>query len=185
MIRPAALAGLRRWREVAAAAGFALLGLWLMALGGWILVPLGAMLTALALGLGLLALRRVRFGQAVDAPGVVEVDEGQVGYFGPAAGGYVSLPELQELRLLTLRGRRYWRLKQADGQVLLIPVAASGAERLFDAFATLPGMDTQALVAALAPAAGRTAAGRGLIRTDDSSVIGPVIWRRPARVALT
>ena len=51
--------------------------------------------------------------------------------------------------MIRLRGNRLWRLKQADGQALLIPVAAAGADRLFDAFATLPGMDTQALVAAL------------------------------------
>ncbi|MEI2687828.1 MAG: hypothetical protein V9G14_17530 [Cypionkella sp.] len=88
-----------------------------------------------------MAWRRIRFAQDIDAPGVVEVDEAQIGYLGPEAGGFVSIVELVELRLLTLRGRRLWRLKQADGQALLIPVDAAGAERLFDAFATLPGMD--------------------------------------------
>ena len=59
-------------------------------------------------------------------PGVVEVDEGQVGYLGPTFGGYVALPDLVELRLIAIRGQRLWRLKQADGQALLIPVAAAG-----------------------------------------------------------
>ena len=66
------------------------------------------------------------------APGVVEVDEGQISYLGPAFGGSISVPELVELRLLTAGGRRMWRLKQADGQALLIPVEAVGADRLFD-----------------------------------------------------
>ena len=69
-----------------------------------------------------------------------------------------TLPELIELRLVTLRGRRVWRLKQADGQALLVPVDAAGAEGLFDAFAILPGMDTAALVAAIRS---RLAATRG------------------------
>ena len=99
------------------------------------------------------ALRRARFAQTIAAPGIVELDEGQVGYLAPELGGFLSLAELVEIRLLTLRGKRVWRLKQADGQALLIPVDAAGAERLFDAFAGLPGMDTQALVAALHPSA--------------------------------
>ena len=82
---------------------------------------------------------------------MVEVDEGQIAYFGPQVGGAVGLPDLVEIRLITMRGRRLWRLKQSDGQAMLIPVEAAGAERLFDAFAALPGMDTAVLVAALNP----------------------------------
>ena len=121
----------------------------------------------------------LRFAQRVDAPGVVEVDEGQVGYFGPGDGGFVGLPDLVELRLISLKGRRMWRLKQADGQALLVPVDAAGAERLFDAFASLPGMDTQALVAALDPV--HASGGAAMVNVSDSLVI----WRRPARAVLT
>jgi len=109
----------------------------------------------------------------VAAPGVVEVDEGQIAYLGPAFGGFVALPDLVEIRLVTMRGRRLWRLRQTDGQVLLIPVDATGAERLFDAFASLPGMDMAALVAALSP--GTAAAPGGLIAGPDMRVL----WRRP------
>ncbi|EEW25187.1 hypothetical protein [Rhodobacter ferrooxidans] len=186
LFRPEVLALLRRWREVIAAALVAAGGLWLMRLGGWLLIPLGAALVGLALGLGLLAWRRMRFWQGVDAPGVVEVDEAQISYFGPEAGGFVALPDLVELRLVRLQGRQFWRLKQADGQALLIPVAAAGAALLFDAFAELPGMDSQALVAALAPgAAGAVSGARGLAMVSDTASIGPVIWRRAARAALT
>jgi hypothetical protein len=185
LIRPEARAWLHRWREMAGAGGAGLFGLWLVLLGGWFLIPVGVAVIALAAVWAVTAARRVRFAQGQGAPGLVEVDEGQVGYMGPTFGGFVALPDLQELRLLTLRGQRHWRLKQVDGQVLLIPVAAQGAERLFDAFAALPGMDTQALVAALAPAAPALATGTAVAAAPDSTVIGPVIWRRAARAVLT
>ncbi|MGB3279647.1 MAG: hypothetical protein WBA92_10690 [Pseudorhodobacter sp.] len=181
-IRPEARAALWRWREVFAAAGLAAVGLWLVRLGGFVLVPLGAGVMVLALGFGLLAWRRLRFAQGGDAPGVVEIDEGQVSFFGPSFGGAVALRELVELRLITMSGRRLWRLKQKDGQTLLIPVEAMGAERLFDAFSALPGMDTGALVAAVDPQenAGE-AMGRSVVSASDSRVI----WRHPSRAVLT
>jgi hypothetical protein len=180
LIRPAAQAALWKLREVFAAAGLAAVGLWLVALGGYVLVPFGGAVAVVAAGFGVLAWRRMRFAQSGDAPGVVEFDEGQVSYFGPDTGGAVALRELVELRLLVLAGRRVWRLKQQDGQALLIPVSALGAERLFDAFAALPGMDTAALVAALeAPVA--PTEGKAIVAMPDSRVI----WRHPARAVLT
>ena len=91
MIRPEALATLRRWQEVALGGAGMALGLWLFTRGGWILMPLGVGIAALALGYAVLSLRRMRFAQGAGAPGVVEVDEGQISYFGPVAGGAVSL----------------------------------------------------------------------------------------------
>lgn len=172
MIRPAAAALLTRFREPLAAAALLLVGLFVAMQGGWVLLPVGGAIATFSAGWATVALRRLRFAQGVAAPGMVEVDEGQVGYLGPAFGGYVSLPDLIELRLVTMRGRRLWRLRQSDGQALLIPVDAAGAERLFDAFASLPGMDTGSLTAALAPAPDRTASIAAETR---------VIWRRPGR----
>ena len=142
MIRPEFIALLRRFSEVLWAV--AVLALWPLADRAWRLSahPRRHRHWAFGVAWGILALRRLRFVQTIDSPGVVEVDEGQIGYLGPQSGGYVSIPELVELRLLRLRGRRVWRLKQADGQALLIPVDASGADKLFDAFASLPGMNT-------------------------------------------
>ena len=176
MIRPEVIALILRAREVLWAMAVIGFGAWLIWLGGYLLAPLGGAVAVLGAGLALLALRRMRFAQAVDAPGVVEVDEGQVGYYGPNNGGFVSLPELVELRLLTMRGRRLWRLKQLDGQALLIPVEAAGAERLFDAFASLPGMDTGALVAVLdQPTDAPTGAGQSL---TSSAAEMHLVWRR-------
>lgn len=173
MIRPELRAQLFRWREVIYAAATVLVGLWLIRLGGLVLIPAGLALMALGLGWAIAAWRRMRFAQDIDAPGLVEVDEGQVGYLGPTFGGYVALPDVVELRLMSLHGRRMWRLRQMDGQALMIPVDAAGAERLFDAFATLPGIDMAAVVGAL-HAAPVTADGTSLTIAEQSRLI----WAR-------
>lgn len=172
MIRPELRAALWRGREVIAAGAVVALGLWVAGQGGYVLVPFGGVVAAFGAGLGVQAWRRMRFAQGGDSPGLVEVDEGQISYMGPTLGGFVAVPDLVELRLVAMRGRRLWRLKQADGQVLLVPVDAAGADQLFDVFATLPGMDMAALLAALAP--GGVATGTGLAMGEAVQVI----WRR-------
>ena len=149
MIRPAVKAHLHRWREVIAVVSLFLFAVWLFLLGGWLLQGIGLLLAVIALGWGVIAWRRLRFLRGVAAPGVVEVDEGQVGYWGPNFGGFIALADLAELRLAEVGGTRHWRLRTRGGEVLMIPVDAAGAERLYDAFAALPGIDMAALTAAL------------------------------------
>jgi hypothetical protein len=175
LIRPEVTDLIWRGREVVWASLVVGAGLWLITLGGYVLIPVGAVIGGIGLVLAVTAFRRMRFEQSVAAPGLVELDEAQVGYMGPEIGGYLSLNELVELRLLSLRGRRVWRLKQADGQALLIPVDAKGAERLFDAFANLPGMDTSTLVEAL---------GKPALPADGAITLAAetrVIWRRAGK----
>ena len=163
MIRPEVAAFLARWQEVIFAGLIAAFGLWLAVLGGYVLLPIGGAMVVLAASMAVLALRRVQFTRPTTAQGMVEVDEAQIGYFGPDDGGFISLQDMVELRLLRVAGRQMWRLKQSDGQALLIPLDAQGAAALFDAFAALPDMDTAALVAGL---------------TGEAAEIRP-IWRRP------
>ncbi len=174
-IRPEVTELIWRGREVIWAGLVVVAGAWLISLGGLLLVPVGLAVGGIGLVLAIMAWRRMQFEQTTAAPGLVELDEAQVGYLGPEIGGFLSLEELVELRLLSLRGRRLWRLKQADGQALLIPVDAKGAERLFDAFANLPGMDSGALVAALDP--NSLPAGPALTLAAQTRVI----WRRAGR----
>lgn len=175
LIRPEVTEMIWRAREVIWAGLVVVLGGWMIVLGGLVLVPLGAIVGAIGLVLAITAFRRMRFEQVVDAPGLVELDEAQVGYLGPQVGGFLSLHEVVELRIITLRGRRLWRLKQSDGQALLIPVDAKGAGRLFDAFANLPGMDTAGLVAALTPPP--VPAPGAIALTAETRVI----WRRAGK----
>ena len=115
VIRPELLAAAHRGREVIAALALTAVGGWLATLGGYFFVPLGGLVLALGLGWALLSIRRLRFRQDGEAPGIVRVTEAQIAYMGPRVGGFVGLPELAEVRLLTYRGRRIWRLRQADG----------------------------------------------------------------------
>ena len=80
----------------------------------------------------------------------------------------VPLRELAEIRMIDVQGRGHWRLRQADGQILLIPVSAAGADLLYDAFAALPGIDMGVLS-----------------RAVDARAGTQVLWRRPAHAALT
>ena len=177
MIRPDLIAQITRARELIWSAAVVALGGWLIWQGGYLLIPVGAGVILIGASFAVMAVRRMRFAQATDAPGVVELDEGQIGYLGPSIGGYVSLTDLAELRLITMRGRRLWRLKQSDGQTILIPVDAAGADRLFDAFSTLPGMDSAALVAALVRPRAANAAGT-LPAPPQTNPEMQVIWRR-------
>lgn len=175
MIRDGARKALWQWREALVGAALVALGLWFIGLGGYLLVPLGGLIMAGGMAFGVLAWRRMRFASAGDAPGVVQLDEGQVGYMGPTVGGFVSLQDLVELRLISMRGRRLWRLKQADGQTILIPLEAAGAEALFDAFSSLPGLSSAVLVAALEPPDG--ADSRAVMAGGENRMV----WRREGR----
>jgi hypothetical protein len=174
MISPQTLAQIHRWWEVGVVGALAALGAYWAALGGYIFLPLGIALIALCIPMGLSAYRRQRFAQTVGAAGMIEVVEGELRFFAPddgrqpvAMGGFMNLPDLVELRLVHLDHHRFWRLKSQDGQALLIPVDAAGNDALFDVFASLPNMDSAALVAALTA-------------TSATGTATQTLWRAPA-----
>lgn len=147
--RPEAKAALWRWREVLLGAALALLGLWwslgpggLLAVPGWALVLGGA-------ALGFVGVQRGRFRGAGDGPGAVQVDEGQIAYFGPLTGGVVALNALERLTLDATLRPAHWRLEAPGQAPVMIPVNAAGSDALFDAFARLPGLRTERMLAEL------------------------------------
>lgn len=144
--RPEAKAALWRWREVLVASAVALVGLWwiigpgrLLAVPGWALLLTGA-------ALGVIGFQRARFRSGGDGPGAVQVDEGQIAYFGPLTGGVMALQSLERLSLDARSHPAHWRLDAPGQDALLIPVNAAGSEGLFDAFATLPGLRTERML---------------------------------------
>ncbi|WP_265499115.1 hypothetical protein [Paracoccus beibuensis] len=168
MIRPELRALLRDRSELLIFGGLTLLGLWLTFLGGWFFALVGAGVVLVGASLTVGALRHAPFRRPVAAPGVVELVEGAVRYYGATEpGGEVALRDLTEIRLLRLRGRACWRLRSQDGQALLIPVDAAGAAVLADAFETLPGLDLGMLSKALSHVAAQPEAMR-------------TVWRRPS-----
>ncbi len=148
-IRPEAQAFLWRWRELLGALALLLLGLrwtiWgigLMQITGWACV-------ALALVLGVVGAQRMRFRLGSGGPGVVQVTEGQISYFGPLTGGAVARSEIETLRLDHTARPSHWVLEQPGQSPLAIPVTAAGADALFDVFASLPGLKTERMLSEL------------------------------------
>lgn len=170
-IRPGIRALLDRSRELLVAGLLGLVGTWVFTFGGWFFQGLGLAAMLLSLALAYVAIRRLRFRPGGGAPGVVQVDEGQITYLAPRNGGFVALSELTELAIVfDADGARLWRLTQSGFPTVTIPAAAQGADALFDAFVSLPGARPGHIVAALD-------------RTPDQ---GPVtVWRRVRHPALT
>ena len=153
-MRPEAMQALRRWRAV-------LLSLAVMALGLWWAIGPGGLLTWLGWGLIaggavwlLASLQRLRFRAGNGGPGVVRVDEGAIAYFGPLTGGVVALSEIEALALDPTGRPAHWVLSQPGQPDLAIPLNAEGAEALFDAFASLPGIRTERMLATMRQAPG-------------------------------
>ncbi len=153
MIRPELLAPLRRWSEVLTGLAIAGLGLWAVQSRDQFFQALAGLVVLAGLALAFAGWRRLRFQPAGEGPGIVQVLEAQISYFGPETGGFIGAGEVVELHLLA--DGPAWRLVGQDGTRLDIPVAAQGAQALYDIFAALPGVDMGRVLAALdAPAPG-------------------------------
>ena len=152
-VRTEAMATLLRWREpliggavllVSFYGAFTSFGVlrWLSYLG-------------MAIGAALIweGIRRARFPAGAGGPGVVELDERQITYFGPTGGAAISLDDVARIEIITtaagpLDSDLYWLFSANDGGHLRIPGDAQGAQVLFDALAMLPGVDYDAAIRA-------------------------------------
>ena len=171
-LRPEAKAELWRWREVLGGAAVALFGLWLVMGPGLLLAVPGYALIAAGIAFVWLGVQRGRFRKSGLGAGAVQVDEGQIAYFGPLTGGVVALREMERLSLERGAYPAHWQLEQPGQNAVMIPVDAAGSDALFDAFAALPGLKTERMLAELA----------------DDKTLSVVIWERqsmrPARALL-
>ncbi|MCR9124513.1 MAG: hypothetical protein NXH82_00155 [Rhodobacteraceae bacterium] len=144
-IRPEARAALWRLREVLAGAATAALGaLWVT--GGGLLMWVGIPVIVIGVVLIVIGMQRMRFRIAGRGPGVVQIDEGQISYFGPLSGGVVAAAGIERLALDPSASPAHWVLDH-DGDTLFIPLTAAGAEALFDVFSTLPGLRMERMLA--------------------------------------
>ncbi len=167
-IHPAARKALRRWGEVLIAAAVTALGLlWsLTSLG--VLQWIGWLVAAFGLALIWSALQRARFNARGDGPGVVQIVEGEVRYFGPRGGGFAAIDAIISLSLSADGG--YWLVEAENSEILVVPRTATGGQALFDAFARLPGLDMEHLLRVIA---------------QEPAAHARTIWRRSARTLLT
>ena len=163
-LRPEARQALWRGREVIAAAAGLALGLWWGLTGGGIMTGVGWALVLISAAFGYAALQRLRFHPGSGGPGVVRVAERQIAYFGPLTGGVVALDDLSGIDIEGAAIPPHWRLWSAGGEAIDIPLTAEGAEALFDAFSSLPGLRTERLIAA----------------SRNAAPVTKVVWRRRA-----
>lgn len=193
-LRPDLRRLLWRWREVLAGLAVVLAGWWLARLGGpfWLGVGVVVALAGAAVALG--GWMRARFANGAAGAGVVQVVEGQIAYFGPQAGGFVALGDVTSLAIAPDgAGGFVWIVASPDTR-LEIPAGATGAEALFDAFASLPGVDMSRIASAAAAMPAPPSGARAPLPVDLS---GPgtapaashsparVLWRRPGAPRLT
>lgn len=164
-LRPELAAWLRHWREPLVWGALLAWGLWLTWRGyaRIEIVYFGPGLLMVAAGAALLrgALRRARLASEGPAEGMVVIDEARIGYFGPHGGGFIDLPSVVRVEIVTRphaagASAHAWIITADDGTRLAIPLGAEGADGLVDALSPLPGIDFDAGVAAVgAPGAQR------------------------------
>ena len=149
LIRSEARKVLWQLREVLAGTALIALGLyWVVGMIG-ILSLVGYVVLAVGVGLIALGVQRARFRTGTDGPGVVQVDEGQITYFGPLSGGVVAIADLERLTLDQTSTPPHWVLDQHGQPPIYVPLNAAGAEALFDAYARLPGLRTERMLSEL------------------------------------
>jgi hypothetical protein len=148
-IRPDAARMIRRWREALVGIAVLILGLlWVFGRPG-LLQFIGYPVCLIGVIFIIIGIQRARFRTADDGAGAVQVDEGQITYFGPLTGGATALADMERLTLDRNLKPAHWRLDSPGTPALLIPVNAAGSDALFDAFATLPGLRTERMLTEL------------------------------------
>ena len=161
--RPEVKALAWRYRDALAGASIAAIGLYLVLtrvglIGwlGWLMLAGGAIWTVAGI-------QRGRFRQDTDGPGVVQIRERRLAYFGPLDGGVMDIADLTQLEFdPTSHPSPSWVLSTTDGRSIAIPIDAKQSEALFDVFASLPDINTTTLLSVLS-------------RTPDART---VIWQR-------
>ncbi len=145
--RPEVRAFFWRWREVLLAGVVLLVGIWWALSGVGINVWLGYIFCLVGIAWAIAGVQRARFAQDGDGPGVVQIRERRLAYFGPLDGGIMDVADLSRLEIdPASHPDPSWVLTSIEGQILNIPINAKGAEDLFDVFAGLPDIKTNTVL---------------------------------------
>ncbi len=147
-VRPEASRQLKRWREALIGLGVLMVGAWWAIAFNGIVSWVGTALCVAGVVLAITGVQRGRFRSNTGGPGLVQIDEGRVTYFGPLTGGSIDLAEMSDLAFDPTGEPAHWRLSQPGQPQLFIPISAAGNDLLFDAFSTLPGLRSDALISA-------------------------------------
>jgi len=148
-IRPEAQDAMIRWRESLIGGALIAVGVFWITGPGGLLGLVGWVVALAGLALAVVGFQRARFRMQGQGPGVVQIDEGQITYFGPLSGGAIATAELDRLTLDPTAKPAHWVLSQVGQPPISIPVNAEGADALFDVFSALPGLRTERMLAEL------------------------------------
>ena len=136
-LRPEVISGLLRWRDALVGSVLIAFGLYSAFTGLTVQRWTGYLLILLGAALLWEGIKRARFPAPGGGPGVVDVDERQITYFGPLGGGAVSIDELSRVEIRTGPAGPHWDFTDTSGATLTIPGNAENVELLFDALAAL------------------------------------------------
>lgn len=140
MIRDSVRQGMAQYREAIIFAAIVAVLVWLLIegrfAGSFYVGVLVVLLTAAGIGF-FNALGRGRLRGAAPAEGIVLIDEGRIGHFGPDTGGFVDLDQLTSVVLTGPVAARVWVLRHAGGPDMRIPTGARDADQLVDYLAGL------------------------------------------------
>ncbi|MEO8530551.1 MAG: hypothetical protein ABI459_04970 [Deltaproteobacteria bacterium] len=148
-IRPDVKRFVMQNRELIGGLVISLLGIVLAATNAGFWQVLGLTFAVAGAVLLFTGIQRARFRNDAGGPGIVQVDEALITYFGPIEGGSVSIQNLARIELEPDSKPLHWALSEPGQAPLNIPVNAEGANALFDAFTALPGIDTENMLALL------------------------------------
>lgn len=110
----------------------------------------GAIISVIGLVLLRGTIQRIQFRRSQKAPGMVDVTEREISYFGPMHGKTLSLESLSKIELRESEAyASVWVLHNSEGDPMIVPTSAKGSDRLFDAFTSLSGVRMDALVKAV------------------------------------
>ena len=149
-IRPELKQKIWRWREALLGLSVAFFGMLMAVSQDGVLAALGTSLAIVGALLTFAGIQRTRFRVGAGGPGVVQIDERMVTYYGPFDGGSVSIDALVSVELEPrAKPAAEWVLSEAGGKPLHIPTNAENAESLFDVFAVLDGTRTENMLTQL------------------------------------
>ena len=162
-LRPEVRALAWRFRDTLIGLAVLLLGLFWGLRSYGILQWIGYGMIALGGIWAIAGVQRARFRQEGEGPGVVQIRERRLAYFGPLDGGVMDVEDLAKLEIdPSSHPDPSWVLTGIHGQRIAIPINAAGAEALFDVFAGLPDIKTNTVLDVLS-------------RTPDARI---TVWSR-------
>lgn len=154
LLRPEVKGWFYKWKEPIISTLVALMGLRLAHYGlsnhKLVLLIIGSTIVLISICVVVVSYMRISFSKFPNGIGVIEVKEKQIIYFDPSGGSVFSSDNLISIEL-KFAGKlgSVWRLKTEDGSYVEIPLNASGNEKLFDVFMTLPKIDQAHLISSV------------------------------------